>query len=140
MLERSCGTVLFKVIDGTVHYLLIKSAKSGFCGLPKGHMENDENEEQTAYRETWEETSVKPDFIKGFRTQTQYNLKNGNTKNVVFFLADYTGQEPAHNEGFENLLYLSLPYEEAYEALSLVKMKTVLSEANDFVVANILNK
>ena len=72
MREKSCGTVLFKVIDGTVYYLVIRSVKSGFCGLPKGHVENGESEEQTAYRETWEETSIYPEFIKGFKEETQY--------------------------------------------------------------------
>ena len=140
MLERSCGTVLFRVVDNTVQYLIIRSIKTGFCGLPKGHMEEGESEEQTAIRETWEETSVRPEFIDGFRTQTEYNLKNGNTKKVVFFLANYEGQTPAHNEGFENLEYLSLPFEKAYEVLSLTKMKIVLKEADDFIKANKLDK
>lgn len=138
MREKSCGTVLFKVIDGTVYYLVIRSVKSGFCGLPKGHVENGESEEQTAYRETWEETSICPEFIKGFREQTEYRLKNGNDKTVVFFLADYSDKVPAHNEGFENLEYLDMTFEQAYEALSLSKMKAILKLANDFVTQNVL--
>ena len=138
MHEKSCGTVLFKVVDETVYYLVIRSVKSGFCGLPKGHVESGESEEQTAYRETWEETSIKPEFINGFREETEYRLKNGNDKTVVFFLADYSDKTPAHNEGFENLEYLDMTYEEAYEALSLSKMKAILKLANDFVIKNVL--
>lgn len=138
MREKSCGTVLFKVIDGTVYYLVIRSVKSGFCGLPKGHVENGESEEQTAYRETWEETSIYPEFIKGFKEETQYRLKNGNDKTVVFFLADYTDKIPAHNDGFENLEYLDMTFEQAYAALSLGKMKDILSLADAFVRENVL--
>ncbi len=138
MLERSCGTVLFKVVDNTVYYLVIRSVKNGFCGLPKGHMEGGESEEQTAYRETWEETSIYPEFIKGFREQTEYHLKNGNDKTVVFFLADYSGKTPTHNEGFENLEYLDMTFEQAYAALSLTKMKAILKLADDFIKENVL--
>lgn len=138
MREKSCGTVLFKVVDGIVYYLIIRSVKSGFCGLPKGHVEGGESEEQTAYRETWEETSIKPEFIKGFREETEYHLRNGNDKTVVFFLADYSDKTPSHNEGFENLEYLDMTYEDAYAALSLSKMKAILKLANDFVTQNVL--
>jgi len=140
MREKSCGTVLFKVVDGTVNYLIIRSVKSGFCGLPKGHVENGESEQQTAYRETWEETSIRPEFINGFREEIEYRLKNGNDKTVVFFLSDYCGQTPAHNDGFENLEYIDMTFDQAYAALSLNKMKTILKLADNFVRKNVLNK
>ena len=51
MQEKSCGTVLFTLCDGVPHYLLTR-ARDGYCGFPKGHMEGEETEEQTAWRET----------------------------------------------------------------------------------------
>ena len=53
-LEKSCGAVIFK--DNQV--LLIKSVK-GHWSFPKGHVENDETELETANREILEETNVK---------------------------------------------------------------------------------
>ena len=61
MTEKSCGTIPYTLINGTIHFLLIK-AKDGFCGFPKGHMENNETEIETALRETKEETSLSEGF------------------------------------------------------------------------------
>ena len=131
--ERSCGTVLYTVEGGEIYYLLIKSKKTGFCGLPKGHVEGSESDKETAIRETWEETSVRPVIVMDFRDEIEYRLKNGNVKTVVFFVADYTGQTPAHNDGFENMDYLKLRYDDAIAALSMEKMRGVLIRANAYI-------
>ena len=132
MQERSCGTVLFTVTDGVPLYLLIR-ARDGYCGFPKGHMEQGETEEETAFRETWEETSIKPRIDTSFRHETQYTLKNGNEKTVVYFLGYYSDQSPTHNEGFESLEYLLLPFEAAHCALTYENAKNILKEAEDYI-------
>lgn len=139
MEEKSCGTVLYTVENGIILYLLILGKRHGIYGFPKGHMESDETEEETAFRETWEETSIKPDIKKGFRKQVQYSLKRGRRKTVVYFLAEFTGQTPCRNGNFEDFAYPILPFEEAYEALG-ENIREILKEADTYIRENLIRK
>ena len=132
MQEKSCGTVLFTLCDGVPHYLLTR-ARDGYCGFPKGHMEGEETEEQTAWRETWEETSIRAEIDTGFRAQTSYTLKNGNLKTVVYFVGEYADQTPQHNEGFETLDYLLLPFSAARRALTFENARDILTRADAYI-------
>ena len=69
------------------YYLLIHHNK-GHWGFPKGHIENSETEEETAIRETKEETNVDSAIIPGFREVITYSPKENVMKDVVFFLAN----------------------------------------------------
>jgi 8-oxo-dGTP pyrophosphatase MutT (NUDIX family) len=140
MTEKSCGTVLFTVKDGVVHYLLIKSKNmSGrsTVGFPKGHVEPGENEMETALRETWEETSIRAEIIPGFRRETEYRIHGGRLKRVVYFVASYEGCEPSRNGEFESFEYLNLPFEEAHEALTFKNMKKILDAADRFIKSKV---
>ena len=55
--EKSCGAVVYKIRYGRV-YFLVEHMKLGHISIPKGHMEGDETEEETAVREIREETSL----------------------------------------------------------------------------------
>ena len=129
--EKSCGTVPFTIIDGKVHYLLIKTK---VCTLPKGHVEEGETEEETALRETWEETSLRVSIIDGFRREIEYPLSKNRKKAVVFFVGQYEGATPKENPGFEKFTYLSLPYHKAIRALTFENTRDVLRAANDFLI------
>lgn len=132
-MEKSCGTVPYTVKNGTLYYLLVRVGEDGPCGFPKGHVESGETEEETALRETWEETSVKPVINSDFRYEMTYRMGNGNEKKVVFFAADFSGQTPSHNEGFEKFDYLILPFEEACNMLTFESTRKMLESANDFI-------
>lgn len=132
MREKSCGTVTFTRVDGQIKYLLTKT-EYGVYGFAKGHVEQGESERQTAVRETWEETSVKPKIVNGFRKTIQYKLKNGNDKTVVFFLGYFENQTPCHNEGFEYMSYELVSYDEAMKLLTFDNTKRILKRANDFL-------
>ena len=133
MLEISCGTIPYTVKDGTIYYLLIKNKNGGDCGFPKGHIEAGETEQETALRETWEETSVKPMITNGFRHEISYRMNNGNEKTVVYFLADFKDQVPMRNKDFEDFTYMILPFDKAYAELTFESAKTMLKAANDFL-------
>lgn len=133
MTEKSCGTIPYTFKNGEINYLLIKAKDDGFCGFPKGHMENNETETETALRETNEETSLNVDINSDFRYETSYQMKNGNTKTVVYFLAEYKNQTPKQNEGFESFDFLILPYEKAYNELTYDEAKEMLKLANDYL-------
>ncbi len=130
MREISCGTVLYTKEHGLVEYVLIQSYEDGYCGFPKGHMEGCETERETALRETWEEVSIRAEIEEGFRRETGYLLPNGNEKQVIYFLAHFTGQMPAHNPGFENKRILVLPYDQARSTLTYPDTKAILDAAN----------
>lgn len=132
MREKSCGTVTFTKIDGEIKYLLTRT-DYGVYGFAKGHVEDGESERQTAVRETWEETSIKPKIVNGFRKTIQYKLKNGNDKTVVFFLGYFENQTPRHNEGFGDMSYELVSYDEAMKLLTFDNTKRILKRANDFL-------
>ena len=127
--EKSCGTVSYTLRGGVPYYLLIRS-RDGYCSFPKGHMEMGESEQQTALRETWEETSVRTDIRRDKRWEISYSIGRGKRKKVVYFLATFKDQKPCRNEGFENNEILLLPYTEALAALTHKDTKTMLTEAD----------
>ena len=133
MTEKSCGTVLYTIKNDVVHYLLIQIKGGWNCGFPKGHMENNETEEETAVRETWEETSIKAEIIPDFRREIKYKMYGGIEKTVVYFLARYDCQMPKHNDGFENLNYLLLPFDKAYKMLTFDNTKVILKAADEYI-------
>jgi 8-oxo-dGTP pyrophosphatase MutT (NUDIX family) len=81
--EVSCGTITF--YKGKV--LLIKQNK-GYIGFPKGHVENGETEEETAIRETKEETNIDVKIHKDKKYYINYDVDGKINKDVVLFLAE----------------------------------------------------
>jgi len=132
MFEKSCGTIPYTVRDGTVYYLLIKS-NDGNCGFPKGHIEANESEEETALRETLEETSIQVQINDRFRYEISYQMKNGNTKTVVYFLANFQSQIPKRNAYFEEFEYIILTFDNALQELTFENARQMLKSANEFL-------
>ena len=56
--EKSCGAIVYRKFHGNTEILLIRHIKSGYWSFPKGHVEGDEPEEETARREITEETNA----------------------------------------------------------------------------------
>lgn len=96
--EKSCGAVVYRKFHGNIELLLIKNANGGHWSFPKGHVEPNETEEETAKREIMEETGIDVILDTTFRQVITYHPKKDITKDVVYFLAkainyDYTPQE-----------------------------------------------
>ena len=134
--EFSCGAVVFTMIDGVPHYLLVraKDQPEGCHGFPKGHMEPGETEVQTALREIYEETGVHVELLEGFRAVTEYDLHElpGTCKRVVFFLGQYENQTVRIQES-ELASYALAPFEEALELTEFADSKQILTDAHAFL-------
>lgn len=136
MKEKSCGTVLYTVKDNIIYYVLLRASEEGYCGFPKGHVESDESEQETALRETWEETSIRAEIVGDFRREVNYTFGRGRKKTVIYFLARFSGQTPKHNPGFEVRKHYLLPLDQACEALTFENTKTILREAEEYIRNN----
>ena len=95
--EKSCGAIVYRKYHGNTEILLIKHLNSGHWSFPKGHVEGDETEEQTAMREIKEETGIDVILDNTFRETVTYSPKKDTQKIVVYFIAkakntDYTPQ------------------------------------------------
>lgn len=81
--EKSCGAIIYN----EENKVLIVKHNAGHWDFPKGHMEKDENEYQTAIREVKEETNIDIELYKDCRYVIHYSPKENVDKTVVFFLA-----------------------------------------------------
>ena len=81
----SCGAVVYR-ISPELQILLIKQHENAASwGIPKGHMERGESQEQTALREVKEETGLTIRLVKKLESVT---LKKRNFKKlVIMYLA-----------------------------------------------------
>ena len=134
--EYSCGAVVFTRIDGEPHYVLVraKDQPMGCHGFPKGHMEAGETEEQTALREIYEEVGLRVRLLPGFRAVTEYALPYppDTRKRVVFFLAEYDGQETTVQES-ELAAITIAPWPQALELTEFADSKRILTEAHELL-------
>lgn len=135
--EKSCGAIVYTVENGEIKYLLVEEM-SGFHSFPKGHMEGDETEELTALREIKEETDLDVEFFSSFRISEQYNPaeKPGVTKQVVYFLAQYSGATPRVVRPNEVKALKSLRLEDALETLEHDNLKDILKQADEYIRNN----
>ncbi len=85
--EKSCGAIVYRRFHGNIEILLIKHINSGHWSFPKGHVEGDETELETARREIKEETGLDVILDQTFRETVSYSPKRDTQKIVVYFLA-----------------------------------------------------
>ena len=88
MYEKSCGAVVYhRTRFGAVKVLLVKNHNGKCWTFPKGHVEKNETEQQTALREIKEETGLDVIIEPNFRKTNIYCPFGKIKKQVVFFLA-----------------------------------------------------
>lgn len=96
-------------------------------------MENEETEEETALREIREETDLEVELFTAFRVSEQYDPaeKPGVTKQVIYFLAKYSGQKPRVVRPNEVRALKSLRLEDALKIME--HEKEFLKQADDYI-------
>ena len=136
--EKSCGAVIYKVENETILYYLIKQNK-GHVSFPKGHVEENETEEETAIREIKEETNIEVLIDNKFREVSTYSPALNIVKDVIFFvaLAIRENIKPQKSEVEEVLI---LNYEDAYKCLTYKRDKEILEKANVYIKEKISYK
>ncbi|MDH5104773.1 NUDIX domain-containing protein [Lentilactobacillus diolivorans] len=131
--EYASGAVVYNVQDGEICYLLLQSATDDFWGLPKGHVEANENLIQTAVREIREETSLKTDIDSNFKEKIEYDMKNGHHKDVTFFVSKVAPDVKVTRQVEEINSFGWFDYQQAYDKLTYDNLKQLLKSADEYI-------
>lgn len=132
--EKSCGIVIYRQWQKEIKFLLLHYP-NGHWDFPKGHVEKGEQEEETARRETKEETGIHDiQFEKKFRQKIEYTYqreKQVYRKEVIFFLAKTETKEIEISHEHQNHIWLR--YEEALKKLTFENAREVLKKTQQFL-------
>jgi bis(5'-nucleosidyl)-tetraphosphatase len=126
----SSGGVVYRVENNIPLFLLLTSNKRGVWCLPKGLIEENEDEVTTAMREVREETGVSRVKLRGKVGQIKYQFgfrAKTFDKTVHFFLFE-TDQADA-KVGTEHDAMEWMPFDKALQTLSYPNEKDMLSKA-----------
>ncbi len=128
-LEKSCGAIVWQERDEMPQVLLIRHKNGGHWAFPKGHVEKNETEEETALREIREETGLKVRLNRGFRQVVTYSPKPQVMKDVIYFAAIPTGGSlKRQKEEVEEIAWATLA-----QALKVVTFESDRQVLRDFI-------
>lgn len=133
--EKSCGAVVYNIIDNNIEFLIIKHRSGEHWGFPKGHVEEGESEYETALREVKEETGLLVEIVDGFSYRMKYSPKIGTMKEVVYFLGKSKDREVFCQES-EISDYQWLILKDAINIVTHENSRKLLREAYFFVKEN----
>lgn len=120
--EKSCGTIIIE----NNKVLLIQQTDNAW-GFPKGHIENNETEQETAIRETKEETNLDVEIISNKKYITNYKINNEIDKEVIFFLAKKTSDKiKKQDEEIKNIKWVDL--NQAFDIITYENTKDLYKE------------
>ena len=132
MHEKSCGAIVYRRHHGNSEILLIKHVNSGHWSFPKGHVEANETEVETALREIKEETGIDVIIDPTFRETVTYFPRKDTQKVVVYFIAkaknfDYVRQE----EEIAEIKWVDVGY--ATSVLTYENDKSIVNKAKKVI-------
>ncbi|RZD38895.1 MAG: diadenosine tetraphosphate hydrolase [Methanobacteriota archaeon] len=136
-MEKSCGLVVFN----SNKILLLKyssnntQGEGGHWDFPKGHVEQNETELETALRELEEETGIsKVEIIADFRHSISYTFSRRSesiSKEVIFFLASTV--EKRVTLSHEHIDYAWLDFNNALEKLTYENARQILKKVLPYI-------
>ena len=126
--EKSCGALVYRKNRSQIELLLIKNRYGGHWSFPKGHVEGQETEIQTALREVKEETGIDINIQKGFRQMVEYYPKPNIRKQVVYFLGEAkTTQFKRQEEEISRIIWTEI--HKAYHMVTFKNDRDLISIA-----------
>lgn len=131
--EVASGEVVYQQKDGHPAYLLLQSATSDFWGFPKGHVEGNETLAEAARREIREETQIEATLDTNFKAYTEYDLPNGNLKQVTLFVSEVPSGVVVTRQQAEISAIGWFDYAAARERLTYDNLKQMLDQANTYI-------
>ena len=120
--EKSCGAII--ISDNKI---LIVKQNIGFYGFPKGHVEENETEEETAIREVKEEVGIDITIDSRYRYEIEYMVNENTAKTVVFFIA-YPKNNNIICDNNEIAEAIWLDIDDAINILSYDDLKNILKK------------
>lgn len=133
MKEKSCGAIVYKKENEDLKFLLVFQ-NNGHYSFPKGHMEENETELETAIREIKEETNLDVEVDTNFRYKIEYLLETKNImKEVVYFVATPITFDLKNQEGEINEC-IWCGYNEVIEKLEYENIKEVFKNAYNYIL------
>jgi 8-oxo-dGTP pyrophosphatase MutT (NUDIX family) len=130
--QKSCGVIPYMIKDGEPYFLLVKQTNNVVC-FPKGHVEKNETEEETALRECMEETNTKVSIVDGFRQEMGYYMEEYDAyKTVVYFLGKIESNDFAKQESeISDILLCNA--DETMKLLVYDNIKEIFAKALEFM-------
>lgn len=124
--EKSCGCIIIK--DEKV--LIVYEKNRNFWGFPKGHMEEGENEIETALREVKEEVGLDVEIDESKRYVLNYIIRDEIDKTTVLYVAVPKNDNVQKQESeIEDAKWCG--FDEALETLSFDNSRDVLKKVID---------
>lgn len=130
--EKSCGAVIVTKDTENPKVVLIKHHNGGHWAFPKGHIEDNETEEETALREIMEETHLSVELDTQFRHVVHYSPYTGAEKEVVYFIA-YANEQTILKQDEEVSASTWLSFSDALAQITYENDKKILQSAMDYL-------
>ena len=123
--------MVYKRTENGPLYLVEHMAK-GHVSIPKGHVEGNETESETAIREIKEETNLDVVLDTRFKAETSYSPYENCIKKVTFFVAEAVSETLVNQECEVSALEW-LPFEQAKDVMTFDSDKDVLTKADAYL-------
>ena len=129
--EKSCGAIVYRYNAGDLYILMIQM-NIGHWSFPKGHVEENETEVQTAVREVKEETNIDVLVDPGFREMTTYSPFHDVMKDVIYFVATPISNDlQAQEEEVTDVKWIH--YEDALNVVTYESDRNILLNAINYI-------
>ncbi len=133
--EKSCGIVPLYFINNEPFVILIQQNNGDF-GFPKGHVEGNETELETALRECKEEVDLSPKIIDGFREEISYYISQYDVHKTVVFFVGVIDDLSYRRQESEISNILLVPFKEAMKTITYDQTRNVLAKVKEFYENN----
>ena len=130
--EKSCGIIPFIIDDNKVSVLIIKQ-NNGVVGFPKGHVELNESEEETALRECYEETGLHAEIVENSRQETSYYMLEYDAQKTVVFFTGTIKDINIHKQDSEISDIQIVSVDEALKLITFDDTKELLIKAVEYL-------